>query len=492
MVALEELGSCQEEIAARRSRCYGAAAERAMRNDNLLAARWIARVACWSLAVLAAGCGSGGSPSPSPSPSLSQLDLARQKIQHVVIIMQENRSFDHYFGTFPGAEGIPTKDGVPAVCVPAPGGECAQPYHDSNDRNFGGPHAAGAAFDDINGGKMDGFVMANLTAKGCVEPNDPGCGWANSRNDVMGYHDQREIPNYWAYARSFVLQDHMFEASASWSFPMHLFLVSNWSARCTSEDPMSCANELNQPDRWDRPKRNQPAYPYAWTDITYLLHQKGVSWAYYLDDGAQPDCADDPADCVALEVSVPSIWNPLPGFATVQQNGELGNVRWLTDFLDAAGKGTLPAVSWIVPSDVRSEHPPNLVSAGQAYVTGLVNAVMKGPSWESTVIFLSWDDWGGFYDHVPPPNVDVNGYGLRVPGIVISPYAKQGFIDHQVLSHDAYNKLIEDLFLGGQRIDPQTDGRPDPRPGVREKAAVLGDLLADFDFTQPPRPPLVL
>jgi phospholipase C len=309
---------------------------------------------------------------------------------------------------------------------------------------------------------------------------------------VMGYHDQREIPNYWAYAQNFVLQDHLFEANASWSLPAHLFLVSNWSARCTSEDPMSCVNALDDPVRWNRLSSDDPPVPYAWTDITHLLHQKGVSWAYYLDDGAQPDCADHPAACVDLQPDVPSIWNPLPGFVTVQQNGESGNVRGLVDFFDAAAKGTLPSVAWIMPSLAHSEHPASLVSDGQAYVTGLVNAVMQGPNWGSTVIFLSWDDWGGFYDHVPPPVVDGNGYGLRVPGIVISPYAKQGFIDHQVLSHDAYNKLIEDLFLGGQRIDPQTDGRPDPRPGVREKAAVLGDLLADFDFTQPPRPPLVL
>jgi hypothetical protein len=132
------------------------------------------------------------------------------------------------------------------------------------------------------------------------------------------------------------------------------------------------------------------------------------------------------------------------------------------------------------------------VSAGQSYVTALINTVMKSPEWESTVIFLSWDDWGGFYDHVAPPQVDANGYGLRVPGIVISPFAKTGFIDHQTLSHDAYVKFIEDVFLSGRRLDPRTDGRPDPRPDVRENAAVLGDLQADFDFTQPPRAPLLL
>jgi phospholipase C len=132
------------------------------------------------------------------------------------------------------------------------------------------------------------------------------------------------------------------------------------------------------------------------------------------------------------------------------------------------------------------------VSYGQTFVTSLINAVMQGPDWSSTAIFLAWDDWGGFYDHVAPPRVDINGYGLRVPAMVISPYAKQAYIDHQTLSFDAYAKFIEDRFLGGQRLDPQNDGRADPRPGVRENAAVLGDLYNDFDFTQSPRAPLIL
>jgi phospholipase C len=117
---------------------------------------------------------------------------------------------------------------------------------------------------------------------------------------------------------------------------------------------------------------------------------------------------------------------------------------------------------------------------------------MSGPDWSSTAIFLAWDDWGGFYDHVAPPIVDQNGYGLRVPGIVISPYARQGLVDHQTLSFDAYVKFIEDDFLNGDRIDPRTDGRPDRRPDVRERAPQLGDLRADFDFSQAPRPPMLL
>jgi phospholipase C len=117
---------------------------------------------------------------------------------------------------------------------------------------------------------------------------------------------------------------------------------------------------------------------------------------------------------------------------------------------------------------------------------------MKGPDWNQTAVFLTWDDWGGFYDHVEPPRVDLNGYGIRVPGLVISPWARAGLIDSQTLSFDAYLKLIEDLFLHKERLDPATLSRPDSRPTVREKVSILGNLLKDFDFTQDPIPPLIL
>ncbi|HVT58328.1 MAG TPA: alkaline phosphatase family protein [Thermoanaerobaculia bacterium] len=429
-------------------------------------------------------------------------------IQHVVVIMQENRSFDSYFGTFPGADGIPMQGGVPAVCVPDPAsGQCVRPYHDAHDLNHGGPHGESAAVADVDGGKMDGFIaQAERGKKGCADPLDPACGGRGT--DVMGYHDEREIPNYWAYAKSFVLQDRMFEPNASWSLPEHLFMVSEWSAKCGSDDPASCVNALQNPgrppDAGPRRRRRfgRPAVPpltrlaphYAWTDLTYLLHKQHVSWAYYVFAGAQPDTDDGGMGTPRRRqrAATPGIWNPLPFFTTVRQDGELGNIQDVERFYQAARDGTLPAVSWICPNSRFSEHPPSLVSAGQSYVTGLINALMQGPAWQSTAVFLSWDDWGGFYDHVAPLRVDQNGYGLRVPGLVISPYARKGFIDHQTLSFDAYVKFIEDDFLGGARLDPKTDGRPDPRPSVRESAAQLGNLAVDFDFSQPPRPPLLL
>ena len=429
------------------------------------------------------------------------------KIRHVVVIMQENRSFDTYFGTYPGADGIPMKHGTPAVCLPDPAtGKCVRPFHDSADVNAGGPHGAPAATADIDGGRMEGFIAEQRRGRrtSCRNVNSPACSAVRSGPpDAMGYHDERELPNYWAYARNFVLQDHMFEPNASWSLPAHLFLVSEWSARCANSNPSSCANALQVPSLPPdfgvrvRRARGLGAYPppdYAWTDLTYLLHRSGISWGYFVAGGGQPDCADDEFACapVRQSASTPGIWNPLPYFETVHQDKQLANVQPLARFYRDALDGSLPAVSWVAPSQRFSEHPPASVRAGQAYVTSLINAVMSGPDWPSTAIFLAWDDWGGFYDHVRPPRVDRNGYGLRVPGLLISPYARRGYVDHQTLSFDAYAKFIEDDFLAAQRLDPSTDGRPDPRPDVRETVPQLGNLSSDFDFSQAPRRPLLL
>ncbi len=424
-------------------------------------------------------------------PTSNDLALAQKYIKHIVIIMQENRSFDNYFGTYPGAIGIPMKNGVPTGCSPDPQtGQCVKPYYDPNDINSGGPHGAASATADIDGGQMNGFVRSFRAAqKACKSPDTPGCA-AGVTPDVMGWHDARQVPNYWSYAQNFVLQDMMFEPNASWSLPAHLFLVSAWSAKCSIPgDAMSCVNALNGASGLNVSKND-----YAWTDLTYLLYKNNISWGYYLSNGSEPDCEDDAMLCAAKpqNANVPGIWNPLPAFDTVKQDNQLGNIKPVDQFLNAAKAGSLPDVAWIVPDNTVSEHPPASIHAGQAYVTGLINAIMQGPDWNSTAIFLAWDDWGGFYDQVTPPHVDINGYGLRVPGLVISPYAKKGFIDNQTLSFDAYLKLIEDIFLGGQRLNPATDGRPDPRPTVREFVPQLGNLLSDFDFSQAPRTPLVL
>jgi phospholipase C len=349
---------------------------------------------------------------------------------------------------------------------------------------------------------MDGFVNNVRTGSHafCTRfPFDPECTntqTQQARPDVVGWHDAREIPNYWTYARRFVLQDRMFESAFSWSLPSHLFQVSGWSATCATTDPASCRSDLVQPEHTHDRKAGARTLPFAWTDITYLLHQHDVSWSYYVSNRTDLACPWGLPRCERLAggewVGTPTIWNPLPNFTTVQQDGQTANITHLSDFFASAKAGTLPAVSWIAPDGPTSEHPPASIGTGQAYVTRIMNAVMRSPDWDTSAVFLAWDDWGGFYDHVVPPKVDANGYGLRVPGLTISPWVAAGTIDHQQLSFDAYLKLIEDLFLDGQRLDPATDGRADPRPGVREEADGLGDLLTEFDFSQQPLAPVIL
>jgi phospholipase C len=454
-----------------------------------------------ALVVSAIALVSTGSASNRGSITRATAPTGIHKIKHVIMIMQENRSFDSYFGTYPGADGFPMKDGRIAVCVPDPvQHRCVRPIHDRNDQNGGGSHGPKAAISDIHGGKMDGFIRVAYKDESprCRRSGTtaPGCG-SGPPLKVMGYHDARELPNYWAYARKYVLQDHMFEPNYGWSLPAHLFAVSGWSAQCSNpRDPMTCKTSLLGPLLGpDKTRLRYPHGPlYAWTDLTYLLHKQHVSWAYYVAAGRQADCVDGDLPCTpALQrPRTPSIWNPLPDFTTVRDDHQLTNIRGVRSYLRAARLGRLPAVSWIAPDWKHSEHPPSSITAGQAWVTNLINAAMKGPEWKSTAIFLAWDDWGGFYDHVAPPKVDANGYGLRVPALVISPYARRGFVDHQVLSFDAYLKFIEDDFLGGARLDPKTDGRPDPRPTVRENVKILGNLVDDFDFSKPPQRKLVL
>jgi phospholipase C len=428
----------------------------------------------------------------SPACALATPAEGIHNIQHVVMVMQENRTFDNYFGTYPGANGIP-----PGVCIPDKVHKtCGRPYHNPQDENVGGPHGTESSQLDINGGKMNGFIEVAQGPQRCVPGSTADCRACTETQltkciDVMGYHDAREIPNYWTYAQNYVLHDNMFASGASWSVPEHLFLVSGWSARCEGlHNPLECVETLSA--------EHPAGAAYEWTDITYLLNKAGLSWRYFLFEGSEPDCASDESiTCTPGSQSpvTPGIWNPLRSFEDVKQDGQLGNIQSLSNYYtDLQQQKTcgLPNVSWVIPNSSVSEHPPGLISKGQAYVTTVINAVMRSPCWNTTAIFLSWDDWGGFYDHVVPPVVSKAGYGIRVPGLVISPYARAGVIDHQQLSHDAFLKFIEDDFLAGARLNPKTDGRPDGRQVVREEVAGLGNLVNDFNFNQTPRPPLLL
>ena len=421
-------------------------------------------------------------------------------LQHLIFIVMENRSFDHYFGTYPGADGIPSA----APCLPSQWypSQCFTPYPNHNASNQGGPYMNPYQVADIDGGKMDGFVIQR-------EQQLPKCAPQDGRTvdpkrvvgvtmdeegaptnvhcivDVMGYHTDKDIPNYWTYAQKGVLFDHFYESVQSWSLPAHLALFSGWSAECTKLNPpdvSSCSSSVTGKN-WS--PKTLPI-PYLWTDITYLLYQNGVTWSAYLDGGLGGPVGP-PA------TAVQGIWIPLGGFETVNNDGQYANAvgSTVTEFISQAQAGTLPQVSWVIPNYNDSDHPQASVKKGQAFVTSVVNAIEGGPDWNSSAVFIVWDDMGGFYDHEPPPfNIDFDGPGMRIPAILISPYAIAGTIDHQILTTDTFLTLIENTFLGGERMSQA--GRPDPRPDYRDASSLFGNLLNDFNFNQEPLAPTIL
>jgi phospholipase C len=444
------------------------------------------------------------------------------QIQHVIILMQENRSFDNYFGTFPGANGIPT----PAPCLPLkltnPGGGCASPFHDIHGAGSGSVHTSQAAEGDLDNGlttaKMDGFVATQVagglnqdTPCNGLKPQPSWC-WpiaqGVARHDVMGYHNAEEIPNYWAYAEHFLLMDAMFPGVRSWSGAVHLQMASEWSATCTdTTQALTCKTDVDAGGK----TTNGTVYP--WVSLFQLLDVNDVSWKYYLGAGEQPDCDPSDDDCApqTMSAGVPGYWNPAPFFAYVKKQGAAYKAAHVVQFdsllTDVAG-GNLAQVSWVVPSLAYSEHPPEDVTTGMDYTTSIINAVMQSPYWQDTVIFLTWDDWGGFYDHVTPPLLKfaktntAYGLGLRVPAITIGAYVKAGTIDNAVYSLDSFTRFFEDLFANANRLNPAALGNPDHRPYIADSQITfstvgggtvqLGDLINQFDFTQAPLAPLVL
>jgi len=359
-----------------------------------------------------------------------------EKIQQFVFIMQENRSFDHYFGTYPGAEGMP-----PGVCLPNGAGPCVALYHNTAAVNQGGAHSYSNALACIDGGLMDGFLAGSL-------------------GDVMGWHDYHELPNYWSYANLYVLQDRLFESVLSYSLPAHLYMLA-----AQSGGYVSSAGQRFPPS-------------YGFPEITLLLGSGQINWKYYVNRGGAAGAADLNDGDANVDETTYTFWNPLPAFPTVKNDPtQFGRLTNATQFYTDAQNGTLPQVSWVIPNNVQSEHPPGSITDGMNYVTGLVNAVMNSPQWNTTAIFIAWDDWGGFYDHVAPPNVDQYGMGIRVPGLVISPYARAGYVDHKTYSFESWLRIVEERF----GVIPMT---------ARDNTA--NDMTDAFDFTQQPRSGVIL
>jgi phospholipase C len=364
----------------------------------------------------------GGAPWPPPAaapaggaaePSAGGPGPAR--IDHVILVLQENHSFDNYFGTYPGAIGPPAGLTVEGVA----------PYHLPSVVTRNLPHSQGAAVAAWAGGRMDRFV----TAEGSRE--------------TMGYYDGGDLPAYWALAGRFTLADRFFSSFMGPSLPNHLHALAAQSAGESSNR--------------ERPPRGGWHFP----TLADRMEEAGVSWKAY--DGS---AGKDPFSAL----------NPILGFASVRgdprKRAKVVPVREL--FRDLRD-GTLPSFSWVFPNAEESEHPLTDVRVGMWYTAAIVNAVMKSTAWGSTLIVVTWDEYGGFFDHVPPPRLDGDGLGFRVPALFISPYARPGIVDHTTYEFASVLAFVERRF----GLAPL---------GVRDRNAA--DIGGSLDMGQEPNPPV--
>ena len=273
----------------------------------------------------------------------------------------------------------------------------------------------------------------------------------------MGYHTDQEIPNYWAYAEQYQLQDRMFAPSDSWTLPAHLYLVSAWSALCSDRtDVNTCESELDRPARWSNDKEDAVP-PYAWADITWLLDQGDIDWRYFV---GRDSCLVPPCPSARTRTQTNPLFNPLPGFQTVHATDQLDKVAPHDEYFEAAAAGELPSVSWVVPAAAETEHPGaklGNIATGQAWVTRVVNAVMEGPP-EQWARHRDLRHVGRLGRVLRPREADRDRpVRLRHPRArhrhqpVGRPRHPRS--THQTLSFDAYLKLVEDRFLNGRRLD---------------------------------------
>ncbi len=370
------------------------------------------------------------------------------KIDHIVFIVKENRTFDNYFGTFPGADGATSGTISTGEVVPL------KPAPDMTPHDI--DHSYQAAVEAIDGGAMDRFDLI----KG-----------GNVNGELLSYtqYQEADIPNYFAYARNFVLADAFFSSLQGPSFPNHLYTVGAQSGGAVN-------NPSNSMGRWgcDSPANSRvqtldeagelgSVYPcFDFDTLADRLEAEGLSWRYYAPDQGQSGYIWSALNAVR-HIRLTSLW---------QQH-----VVNTTQFVQDAQNGQLPTVSWLVVGSGLSEHPPASVCLGENWTVEQLNAVMSGPDWNSTVVFLTWDDFGGFYDHVAPPVVDNFGFGPRVPFLIISPRAKHGHISHTTLEFSSVLKFIEERF----DLDALTERDQD-----------ANDLIDSFDFDHRPRQPLLL
>jgi len=396
---------------------------------------------------------------PPATPSDQALvDLARSKIKHVIFVVKENRTFDNMFGLFPGADGATTGltcDGRTVPLKRAP------------DRGFAAGHSFTDGITAINGGQMNCFTDVGYSE----------------------FHPS-QIPNYWAYAQHFTLADAFFSSIYGPTGVEHLWTFAAQSDRFVDherpgqlgvgkrqfcDDPLESAFSFRQLSRADQERVYQleqqgasgaaqvPAYWEArWpcTDIKVLpdeLKAAGISWKEYRG---------------------PNEWvQPLRMVRHVRFSSMWRDVVSSDAFIPDLNNGKLPSVSWVSPPFPLSDHPPLSMCRGENWTVRLMNAIMNSPYWKSTAVVLTWDDFGGFYDHVPPPHVDMYGLGPRVPAIIISPWSRPGYVDHTTYEFASVLHFIETIF----DVPPMTS-----------RDANANDMLGAFDFNQQPIAPMPL
>jgi phospholipase C len=376
-------------------------------------------------------------------------------IKHVVFIIKENRTFDMMFGRFPGANGVSVgmDQGEPR---PLTRGLDAIPTDIK--------HCYECSLQAWNDGKMDGFATISQAA---------------DRYAYTQYLPE-DLPNYWHWAQSFVLGDNFFASAQGPSFPNHLYTIAAQSGG-THENVYQDIDELRERHRdtglfkaWGCDSMEdgyavvvdsegvEKKVPPCFDFLTEgdLLSEAKIPWAYY----------------AATQYQNGYLWSAYDAIRHVRENEAYwqAHIFPVDGFAEHARAGRLPPVTWVTPRFELSEHPEYSMCHGENWTTEIVNALMEGPEWDSTAIFITWDDYGGFYDHVPPPQVDEFGFGIRVPLLVISPYAKQGYVSHELGEFSSVLRFIEDNWRLTQLTHRDRDATP---------------LLSAFDFEQAPRPP---
>ena len=358
-------------------------------------------------------------------------------IKHFVVLMQADHSFDNYFGTYPGADGLHPDTCMPVAPTEPQVTECIKPYHIGNEAIAALGQSTLVHEAQYNDGAMDGFVSAFAKRRGVG-------------GQPMGYYDDRDIPYYWNVADQYVLFDRMFTSAAGGSFRNHMFWVSGSPGNPESDAPRATGFD-DVPTVFDR------------------LQERGISWKFYVQS-YQPDITFrspgegyDAAQLVRV---------PLLNYNRFLDDPELNSrIVDMSQYYKDLDDGTLPAVSFMVPSGA-SEHPPGSIQAGERLVRSLVQSLMTSSSWDDSAFMLTYDDWGGWYDHVPPPAVDQYGYGFRSPALLVSPYARRGHVDHTQLDFTSELKFIENNWSV---------------PPLAPRDSAANDLTSAFDFTAGPR-----